>query len=323
MNLSRAQTIREPVGPGNGYWAGAPGAFYDSLEKTWYLTYRIRRPRGVEPDRGGEARIARSTDLAKWEDIWSVNKSAYQSASIERSAIHRGPDGIWRYFTSYVSPEDGRWCVSLLRGPDVRKLSADSVKPIFTAKPLKLEGIKDPWIFSQGNAYYMFLSIALPTPKTSAKSHDTLDIYNTGECVSATGLAVSPNLDDWEWKGVIFQPDGKGWDKYCRRINSLLPMNGNFIAFYDGSAGHEENYEEKTGIAISTDLHRWKTLTPNGPCLTSEHASRSLRYVDIQINDGRAFLFYEAARADGAHDLRLLTTDQKGIQGELDRLRAA
>ena len=38
------------------------GGFFASDEKKWYLTYRIRRPRGVHPDRGGEARIAQSED---------------------------------------------------------------------------------------------------------------------------------------------------------------------------------------------------------------------------------------------------------------------
>src|SRR3954451_22110464 len=114
--------IREPVGTGNGYWAGAPGAFYAADETAWYLTYRIRRPRGMVPDRGGEARIARSTDLSKWEDVWAVTKDKFESASIERCALRKGPDGQWRYFASYVDPTDGRWCISVLKANDVRKL---------------------------------------------------------------------------------------------------------------------------------------------------------------------------------------------------------
>src|SRR5438270_10123205 len=120
-SLANGRVIREPVGLESGYWAGAPGAYYAADEGAWYLTYRIRRPRGVEPDRGGEARIARSTDLKNWEDIWSIRKDKYDSASIERSAIRKGSDGVWRYYTSYVDPADGRWCVSMLKANDVRK----------------------------------------------------------------------------------------------------------------------------------------------------------------------------------------------------------
>ena len=105
-SLASGKIIREPVGFENGYWAGAPGVFYAADEQACYLTYRIRRPRGIEPDRGGEARIARSTDLSNWEDVWSVTKDKYESASIERSAINKGPDGQWCYFTSFVDPAE-------------------------------------------------------------------------------------------------------------------------------------------------------------------------------------------------------------------------
>jgi len=317
LNFSEGRVIREPVGPGNGYWAGAPGAFYEPAEKAWYVTYRLRRPRGVEPDRGGEARIARSTDLINWTDIWSVNKSEYKSASIERSTIHRGPDKIWRYFTSYVDPADGRWCTARLKANDPAEFSAGDVRILFTAKPLGLEGVKDPWITLHHGVYYMFLSIALPTPKTSDKSHATLDIYNTGECVSATGLATSRDLDNWEWQGVIFKPEGAGWDRYCRRINSVISIWGKFAAFYDGSASHEENYEEKTALALSPDLRSWKSLSEDGPVLTSPYASHSLRYIDAQEVGGKVFVFYEYARPDGAHELRLLTKDAAEFLSQL------
>jgi hypothetical protein len=207
--LAKGQVIREPVGKEAGYWAGAPGAFRD--EGTWYLTYRIRRPRGVEPDRGGETRIARSKDLNGWEDLWSVTKDKFNSASIERCALRRRADGQWRYFVSYVDPADGRWCVSLLKAAEIQKLDPAKAIPIFKASPLGLEGIKDPWIFEQNGVFHMILSVAVATPKTSSESHSTLDIFNTGECVSATGLATSSNLDTWEWQGIVFRPDSAGF----------------------------------------------------------------------------------------------------------------
>ncbi|MGH9370745.1 MAG: hypothetical protein ACRD15_04365, partial [Vicinamibacterales bacterium] len=268
-----AHVIREPAAGGPGYWAGAPGVFYARDEKAFYLTYRIRRPRGVAPDRGGEARIARSTDLKQFEDVWSVTKDAYRSASIERSAIRQGVDGVWRYFTSFVDPADGRWCVSVLKHPDVCRLDPSSARRLFTAGPLGLEGVKDPWIFDEAGVSYMLLSVATATPRTRDESHATLDIFNTGECVSATGLARSPDLDTWEWLGIVYAPSNSGWDAYCRRINSIVRHGGQYIGMYDGSASHLENYEEKTGLAVSNDLQSWETLTARGPALTSPHAS--------------------------------------------------
>ncbi len=318
--LAKGHVVRGPVGNGKGYWAGAPGAFYSEDESAWYLSYRIRRPRGIEPDRGGEARIARSTDLKNWEDIWSVTKDQFHSASIERSAIRKCADGTWRYFTSYVDPVDGRWCVSVIKGTDVATLDGSKVQKIFSTQPLGLEGVKDPWIFEDKGLFHMILSVATPTPKTSDKSHMSLDIFNTGECVSATALATSRDLENWEWQGIIFQPGASGWDCYCRRINSIVPVGERYFAFYDGSASHLENYEEKTGVAVSNDLQNWKSVTQTQPAYISPHGSGSLRYIDAQSMGGQIHLFYEFAREDGAHDLRVVeATDLPFTQnGEFD-----
>ena len=109
QTLRNSHLARDPVHGGQGYWAGAPGVFYARDERAFYVTYRLRR-RGV-PDRGGEARIARSVDLQQFEDVWSVNKDVYRERVNERSAIAKGADGIWRYFTSSSTPatDDGVW----------------------------------------------------------------------------------------------------------------------------------------------------------------------------------------------------------------------
>jgi hypothetical protein len=315
--LAGGEIVREPAGNENGYWAGAPGAFYAADERAWFLTYRIRRPRGIAPDRGGEARIARSSDGQHWEDVWSVTKDRYNSASIERSAVRKGADGLWRYFTSYVDPADARWCVSVIKASSIDELDPSRVQPVFKAQPLGLEGVKDPWLFEHGGRFHMILSVAVPTPRTGADSHATLDIFNTGECVSATALASSDDLENWTWHGVILAPPASGWDRYCRRINSIVPSGGRFFAFYDGSASHLENYEEKTALAVSSDLKKWQTLTADGPLFTSPHASGSLRYIDAQIVGNDAFVFYEFARADSAHDLRLLRLSAESLCGTL------
>jgi predicted GH43/DUF377 family glycosyl hydrolase len=302
---TRGRVIRTPPGEETGYWAGAPGVFFDPAEKAFYLTYRLRRPRGIAPDRGGESRIARSTDLETFTDVWSVTKDVFATASIERCGLYRGADGRWRYFPSYVDPADGRWLISMMPAARVEDLNPADARPLFTAAPLGLEGIKDPWIFEEQGTYYMLASVALPTAQTSAGAHSTSDIYNTGECLSATGLAISQDLDRWEWAGVVFAPEGDAWDRYCRRINSVVKHRGRYFAFYDGSASHKENYEEKTGLAVSDDLKQWKSLTPEAPWLTSPHATGSLRYIDALVRDGQLRVFYEITRADGAHELRL------------------
>jgi hypothetical protein len=319
--LSQGRIIREPVGREPGYWVGCPGAYYDEPERAWYLTYRIRRPRGVPPDRGGEVRIARSADLKQWDDVLVITKDRYDSASIERSCLHRGKDGQWRYLTSYVDPSDGRWCTALLKAPTVGQLDPAKRTVIFRGPPLGLEGVKDPWLLEHDGAYHLFLSVATPTPKTGEGSHATLDIFNTGECKSATALATSRDLDRWDWQGVVFAPGATGWDRYCRRINSVvaLPAKSSgavrYLAFYDGSASHLENYEEKCALAVSDDLRSWRTISMERPAFTSPHASTSLRYVDAKFANGTWHLFYEFARPDGAHDMRMITCTAEALAG--------
>lgn len=311
--LENGTVIRHPVGEGAGYWVGAPGVYFDANDRAFYLTYRVRRPRGEQPDRGGVARIARSIDGVHFEDIWEVNKSAYDSTSIERSAIRRGRDGRWRYFTSYVDPLDGRWCTSILKAARPDAFDADRAQHLFRARQFRLEGVKDPFIFYYRGRYYMYMSVAVPTPETSAEAHATHDIYNTGQCLSATALAVSKDLDFWQWKGLVFEPPagkvGQAWDGYCRRINSVIQPDtrrDTFVAFFDGSRGHEQNYEERTGVAVSHDLINWRSLSPNEPDVVTQHGSGSIRYVDaiyVGLND--LYLFYEIARSDGSHELRV------------------
>ncbi|MDB4459313.1 hypothetical protein N9059_01955 [bacterium] len=302
-------TIREPLGNEKGYWVGCPGFFHDSDTGNAYLTYRIRRPRGVQPDRGGEVKIAKSTDLKNFEDIWTMEKSQVNTASIERSHLVKGKDGNWRYFTSFVDAEDGRWKTTVIKTDAPENLDVANMKDVFKAGDLNLEGVKDPWILEVDGVYHMFLSVAQSVESTDAESHDSLDIYNTGQCVSSTGLATSTDLDNWEWQGIVLAPEADGWDKYCRRINSVIPRDGKYYAFYDGSASHLENYEERNGVAVSDDLRNWTCLTPAGPNITSPNASGSLRYCDVQNVNGEIFFFYEWARADEAHEMRLIRTN--------------
>jgi hypothetical protein len=304
--LLEGTLIREPIGNEQGYWVGAPGWAWDEADQSAYLCYRIRRPRGVEPDRGGEVRIAKSINFETFEDVWSVHKNDYSSASIERSTIKRGKDGQWRYFTSFVAPEDGRWCTTINKAESVKAFDPANTQRLFTATHLGLEGVKDPWLLEVDGTYHLFLSVAKSTSNTGESSHDTLDIFNTGECISAAALATSTDLDNWDWQGVVLQPEGDiAWDKYCRRINSVLPLNGRYYAFYDGSAGHHENYEEKTGLAVSDDLRNWEVLSTDGPAVLSPHASGSLRYIDAQHVGDEIIFIHELTRENGAHEMRL------------------
>jgi len=300
-------TVLEPPGSEAGYWAGAPGAFYEAESGTFHLYYRLRKPRGL--GRGYECRIARSGDGVHFHDIWSATKEDINTPSMERAGITRTPDGRWRLYIGLVDPADGHWRVDMIEADAPDQFDVKQRTRIFTAGDVGVEGVKDPYPFMIGDRWYLLMSDA---PLASAVSdeektrlHATGDVYTTGRITSETALAVSDDGVHFEWLGEVFSPREQGWDAYCTRINSLLYVPPVFLAFYDGAASVEENYEEKAGLAWSLDLRHFARITTDGPLMLSPHASRCIRYIEALRVGNEYFFYYEYARPDGSHELRV------------------
>jgi hypothetical protein len=119
-----------------------------------------------------------------------------------------------------------------------------------------------------------------------------------------TCLATSRDGLRFEWQGELLGV-GAGWDRYQARLGCVLATGAGWVGFYDGAAGPEEDTEERLGLAVSADLRRWERVSTDGPWLVSPHATGSLRYLDAVAIDGEWWLYYEAARPDGSHELRL------------------
>jgi len=101
------------------------------------------------------------------------------------------------------------------------------------------------------------------------------------------------------------------WDAYCQRIGAITALEtGGYLAFYDGSASVSENYEEKTGMAITFDLKTYYSLSPDGPSLVSPDSTGSLRYVDVLAVGHELFYYYEIALPDGSHELRVSVVER-------------
>jgi len=298
--------IREPPASGKGYWVGAPGVMLDPADDTFYLVYRVRRPRGVPPDRGAEIHLARSGDGIEFETIWTGAKDRLETTSIERCALRRLAPDRWALYVSYVDPADGRWRTDLVEAARPDQFDLRAAKKVLTAEDIGAEGVKDPMVFRVAGLYHMVLSYATATAtKVASELHATHDAYNTGLIRSATGLATSSDGLHWQWEGEIFGPPGDGWDAYCARIGTLWREAGVWLALYDGSASVEENYEERAGLAISFDLRTFHRVTRSGPLMTTPRGTGALRYFDVLALPDETFFYYEIARPDGSHDLRV------------------
>ena len=305
-----AHVVLEPLEAGNGHWVGAPCVIYLPDEKAFYLYYRRRRPRGQEPDRGFACYVTRSEDGKHFETIWSASKYEFgDSPSVEKSSLVRNADGRFLLFVSFVDSADNRWRIDVLEADTPAQFDPASRRPVLTAADIHAEGVKDPYVINVGGLWHMLASYA-PTPvlvddPAREAMHATADVYNTGIAKSSTGLAVSADGRNWEWQGDIFAPRERGWDSYCSRISSLVRVGQQWLAFYDGSADVSQNYEEQCGLALAADLRNFIRLSVNGPVVQSRGGSRSVRYVDVVPVGEKLYFYYECARADGAHDLRL------------------
>ena len=306
FDLEHSKTIIEPTGQEKGYWAGACGAAYDPETKTYYLSYRVREPR---PVRGGICRIAESKDGENFKTIWSATKESLNSDSIEKSSLIKGPEGLWWMYISYVDPIDKRWKIDLMKAAHPSEFQINERKEVLKAAQTGTEGVKDPFAFFLNGKMHLLVSYAtgLHSANESQKEamHATGDIYNTGLTKSCSGLAVSDDGENFEWLGNIFAPSDNGWDKYASRINSFIYRAPFFLGFYDGSSKVEENYEERTGLAVSLDLLHWKRLTPSGPHIESPHLTGSIRYIYPIDLGSEVVIYYEYTRADGAHEIRM------------------
>ena len=112
------------------------------------------------------------------------------------------------------------------------------------------------------------------------------------------------------WDGEILSPSRKGWDCYCARIGTVWKEDDVWLALYDGSASVEENYEERCGLAYSFDLRRFRRVTHDGPLMVQPNASGALRYFDVVQTTDATFFYYETARPDGSHDLRVFKRER-------------
>ena len=294
--------LRAPERPEPGYWVGSPSVLVDD-DVTW-LTYRDRRPRGVANERGWRSAVAVSRDGRTFADVWEVHKDELETPSMERFDLTRTDDG-YELFLSYVDPADGRWRIDAVTADKPESFDVATRRPVLNARSTGTEGVKDPVVMEIDGARHMYASYAALGMGLGAAAHASADIYNTGKTHHPTGLATQDG-PGFRWHGNVFEIGApNSWDGYQARLGAVIPTKDGFIGFYDGSARHAENYEERVGLATSSDGRSWRRVSSRGPWLTGPGSTGSIRYVDVAVRDGAWWLYHEVTRPDGAHELRL------------------
>ncbi|MGY1605047.1 hypothetical protein [Geodermatophilus sp. SYSU D00815] len=274
-----------------GAWAGGPSALL--VDGVWWLAYRLRRP--VGEGRGFANVVARSADGVAFEQVVRISRDDFGAESLERPALVRTPDGRWRLYVSCATPGTKHWRVDLLEAGTVEGLAG--ARPETVLPGSATEAWKDPVVRRADDRWHLWASVhPLDDP-------DATDRMTTEHATSPDGRA-------WTRQGTALAGTPGTWDARGVRVATVLlgpggPGDPATWALYDGRASAAENWEERTGLARSTGDGGRLVADTDGPLLSSPHAPGGLRYADaVPLPDGTTRWFYEATRADGAHELR-------------------
>ena len=271
-------------GIGVGYWAGAPSATaHDGLI---YVAYRVRLPIGS--GRGHGNVVARSTDGVRLDTVASLSKDRFGAESLERPALVGTADGTWRLYVSCATPGTKHWRIDVLEAARPDELASAVPRTVLPGDATY--GIKDPVVLWHAGQWHLW-----------ASRHPLDDPLATDRMT--TEYATSDDGLDWQWQGTALAPRPRTWDQRGVRVTAVLVGEEVSTAFYDGRATADENYEERTGIADGPGLSEF-VATELAPVAESPHAGHGLRYITAVTVGHDVRVYYEAARADGAHELR-------------------
>ena len=279
-----AKTVVGPPGSGPGFWAGGPSALWH--DGAVWLAYRLRRP--VDAGRGYCNVVARSSDGYTFETVAVVTSGQFGSASLERPALVVAPAGGWRLYVSCSTEGSKHWWIEMLEASSPEGLgSAGRGRIVLPGDPAT--AWKDPVVSVDATGWHMW---ACRHDIVPAEEADRMDSW----------YATSSNGRDWRLRGPALRPTPGTWDQRGTRITAVIPGTGSqpWLAVYDGRASAEENWEERTGVAVGAGPASFEA--GRGPVT----GAASIRYLSpVALPDGSWLVYYETTRPDGPHELRV------------------
>jgi hypothetical protein len=285
-----AEVVVPAPAAGDGNWSGAASAVL--VDGVFWLAYRVRRP--LDAGRGVCVVVASSSDGVRFESVCEVHRQAFRAASFERPVIMPTSDGArarWRLYLSCATPDSKHWWVEALEAGHPADLP-DGVRHLVLPGSASL-AVKDPVIVRTGRKWQMWICAH---PLTEPGHEDKM---TTRYLTSSDGL-------DWRDHGEVLRGTPGEWDSRGARLTTVLRREP-LVALYDGRASREANWFETTGLAVQDGPVL--AAVGDGPVSSSPDGDRALRYASaVPLPDGRTRFYFEAARADGSHDLMTSVT---------------
>jgi hypothetical protein len=274
-------------GPGAGNWAGAASAVL--VDGTFWMTYRVRRP--LREGRGVAVVVARSQDGERFETVTEINRESVGAESFERPVLIPRPSGGWRLYLSCATPGSKHWWIEAVDADLPHLLPHGRRHMVLTGDGTL--AVKDPVILHDVEGWHMWVCCH---PLSEPGQEDRM---STWYATSIDGIA-------WSMRGEVLRGRRGAWDARGTRVTAVIGTDP-LTVLYDGRPTAEHNWFETTGIA--TEVDGVLVATGDSPVAMSPHSDHALRYVAaVPLPDGRVRFYFEAARPDGAHDLRTSVT---------------
>jgi hypothetical protein len=261
-------------GVGPGYWAGASCAVADG-DGGFVIGYRVRNGHdGID-----QTVIARSPDGERFTTVATLDQGRFGAQWMERPAVVRTPEGRWRLFVCCGTPESRHWWIEVLEADDPAGFETAQARTAFPGD--ERTAVKDPIVKLRDGRWHAWICC------------HPLDVPGAEDRMSSA-YATSDDGWTWDWHGTVLSGRPGTWDARGARLTTVLPDGR---AAYDGRASAEENWFERTGLAMPTADGRFAQV--------EDSPVADVRYLDaLALDDGGYRIWYEARLADERHELR-------------------
>jgi len=223
--------------------------------------------------------VARSPDGERFTTVATLDQRRFGAQWMERPAMVRTPEGRWRLYVCCGTPESKHWWIEALEADDPAGLETAEARPAFPGD--ERTAVKDPIVKLRDGRWHAWICC------------HPLDVPGAEDRMSSA-YATSEDGWTWDWHGTVLSGRPGTWDARGARLTCVL-ADGR--AAYDGRASAEENWFERTGLAVPTGDGRFAQVE-DSPVV-------DVRYLDaLPLEGGGHRIWYEARLADERHELR-------------------